>query len=251
MSEESIQEIMLEAFIYETSQLLGQLEDAVLASEKDNCYCEDAIHEVFRAMHTLKGSSSMMMLDNISNLSHKMEDLFFYIREEKPQTVDCGMLSDIILSGIDFIKVELEKIKNHDAVDGDCQELLKQIADCLSFLKERQESVSYHALIYFDEDCGMEDIRAYTAVTSFEGMVAELHHVPEDIMTAPESAELIKENGFSMFFTSRQSKRELEEVLRKVPFQRKIVLERLTNPKEIEQKECEETKDTVKIKNES
>jgi len=36
-------------------------------------------------MHTIKGSAAMMLFDDISKLAHSIEDLFFYLREEKPE----------------------------------------------------------------------------------------------------------------------------------------------------------------------
>ncbi|HCR39329.1 MAG TPA: chemotaxis protein CheA, partial [Lachnospiraceae bacterium] len=72
-------------FLFESSQLIEQLEQAILSSDKDNCYTGAAINEIFRIMHTIKGSAAMMTFNEISELAHTVEDLFFYIREEKPQ----------------------------------------------------------------------------------------------------------------------------------------------------------------------
>lgn len=69
-------------------------------------------------MYTVKGSSSMMPFNNIAELSHSVEDLFFYIRERKPKNVNNNILSDIVLDAIDFIKNEIEKIQNGDAPNG-------------------------------------------------------------------------------------------------------------------------------------
>ena len=50
--------------------------------QKDNDYLEDeSIHEIFRAMHTIKGISGMMMFDEITKMAHKLEDVLFYLRE--------------------------------------------------------------------------------------------------------------------------------------------------------------------------
>jgi two-component system chemotaxis sensor kinase CheA len=108
---------MLDMFIFETSQLIEQLENSILTSEKSNSLTQDTINEMFRAMHTIKGSSAMMMFNNISTLAHSMEDLFYFIREEKPHHVDFSALSDLVLETVDFIKVEVEKIKSGDAAD--------------------------------------------------------------------------------------------------------------------------------------
>jgi len=74
-------EPMLDMFIFETLQLLDQLEQSLINSEKESGF-ESSIDEIFRIMHTIKGSAAMMLFDDISKLAHSIEDLFFYLREE-------------------------------------------------------------------------------------------------------------------------------------------------------------------------
>lgn len=71
-------EPMLEMFVFETNQLIEKLEEILLDSEKNESICTDDINEIFRIMHTIKGSSAMMMFDNISSLAHTVEDLFYF-----------------------------------------------------------------------------------------------------------------------------------------------------------------------------
>ena len=75
-------EPMLEVFIYETTTLLEQLDEILLESEKSKSFSEDSINEIFRTMHTIKGSSAMMEFNGISTLAHAVEDVFFIIRED-------------------------------------------------------------------------------------------------------------------------------------------------------------------------
>ncbi|MGQ5391241.1 Hpt domain-containing protein [Paenibacillus sp. M.A.Huq-84] len=117
-------EALAEMFIFETSQLIDQLEISILIIEKSNTYTIEWINEIFRAMHTIKGSSSVMMLINVASVSHAMEDLFYYIREERPQHIDLPALSDLILEGVDFIKVELHKFKYGETADGTLRQVV-------------------------------------------------------------------------------------------------------------------------------
>lgn len=82
MTDNMEREPMLELFIFETYQLIDQLEQALLDFEKGN-KLEDSINEIFRIMHTIKGSAAMMLYDNISTLAHSMEDLFFLFARGK------------------------------------------------------------------------------------------------------------------------------------------------------------------------
>lgn len=56
-------EPMVEVFIYETRQFLEQLEQIALGSEENGGFSVDDVNEIFRAMHTIKGSAAMMMFE--------------------------------------------------------------------------------------------------------------------------------------------------------------------------------------------
>ena len=91
MNDEYINDPLLDVFIFETNQLIEQLEQSVLSNELESCeFTQDSINEIFRIMHTIKGSSAIMMFDNISALAHKMEDIFYYLREEKPKILQAS-----------------------------------------------------------------------------------------------------------------------------------------------------------------
>ncbi len=50
-------EPLLELFIFEIKQLLESLDQMILLSEESKKYSEQDILEIFRIMHTIKGSS--------------------------------------------------------------------------------------------------------------------------------------------------------------------------------------------------
>ena len=73
---------MLEVYLLETRQLTEQLNNCLMEAEKNNRFAEEDIHGIFRVMHTIKSSSAMMGLTQLSSLAHKLEDIFAYYREE-------------------------------------------------------------------------------------------------------------------------------------------------------------------------
>lgn len=83
---------MLDVFLYENTQLLENLQEIVLEKKDEDSFDEASVNEIFRIMHTIKGSSGIMMYDNITKISHKLEDVFYYIRESKPDNVPHGEL---------------------------------------------------------------------------------------------------------------------------------------------------------------
>ena len=116
-------EPMVEVFIYETRQFLEQLEQIALGSEENGGFSVDDVNEIFRAMHTIKGSAAMMMFDEVSTLAHAVEDIFYYIRELHPQKVDATAITDIVLNAVDFIRIEMDKLDSGGQPDMSSQEL--------------------------------------------------------------------------------------------------------------------------------
>ena len=135
MSNQYVNEPMLDLFIYETMQLIEQMEQLIITNEKSSSYATDAINEIFRLMHTIKGSSAMMLFNNISTLAHSIEDLFHFLREENPQNLDYSELSDYVFDGLDFIKVEIAKIKNGYEAHGDPSNLINNLQGFLATIK--------------------------------------------------------------------------------------------------------------------
>lgn len=86
---------------------LLQLEDYVASGRADN----ELVNSLFRALHTVKGSSGMLQFTDVQNLAHKLENLCDLLRKERmPLSEGCV---DILFSGRDFL-TDLVKA----AVDG-------------------------------------------------------------------------------------------------------------------------------------
>lgn len=246
-------EPMLDVFIYETSQNIEQLEQAILDSEKSGYFSPEAVNEIFRVMHTIKGSSAMMMYDNIASLAHVTEDLFYYIRDEKPENLDCMQLTDLVFEGVDFIKLELEKVKNAQGVDGDPAGLIEDIKRFLNALKGSGESActvqerpappaaehyyippsqsgptaslkGFEAVIYFEDGCEMENIRAFSIIHNLKDFTEEFCHCPTDIIGSGDSLRLIRENGFKIALKTERSFVELHDLLARTAYVRDLEL---------------------------
>lgn len=135
IGDEYVAEPMVEVFIYETRQFLEQLEQISLASEENGSFSVDDINEIFRAMHTIKGSAAMMMFDELSTLAHSVEDIFYYIRELHPKKVAVTDVTDIVLNAVDFMRIEMDKLANGGQPDASSQELREHTENFLRELK--------------------------------------------------------------------------------------------------------------------
>ena len=58
---------ILDTYLYEENNLLDQLDEMLVADEKNGDFSTDDVNEIFRIMHTIKGSSAMMEFNSISS----------------------------------------------------------------------------------------------------------------------------------------------------------------------------------------
>lgn len=129
-------EPMLDMFIFETRQFLEQLEQLALKSEQTQSFDPDDVNEFFRGLHTIKGSAAMMMVNNVSTVAHSVEDIFFYIRERKPQNIDCSSITDLVLAAVDFMGGEIDKIDSGEKADASSDEFCETTRVFLRAFKE-------------------------------------------------------------------------------------------------------------------
>ena len=132
---------ILEMYIFESETLLDQLEEIFLQSEDNAELTPDDINEIFRIMHTIKGSSAMMEFDMLAHSSHKLEDLFFVIRENGIKQEDFGDLMDLVLNFSTFLKGEVEKIKNNETLLDENDELIVETDAFLNRIKGLSQDV--------------------------------------------------------------------------------------------------------------
>ncbi len=91
----------LSTFIDETKEYMSTLNEQMLLleNEPDNM---EAINEIFRTIHTLKGMSGTMGFSNMAKLSHRMENVFDLIRTEKVHVTHEN--SDLLFAGVDLLE---------------------------------------------------------------------------------------------------------------------------------------------------
>lgn len=255
-------EPMLEVYLFETTQLMEQLEEISIECEKDKKIETEAINEIFRIMHTIKSSSAMMMFNNISTLAHSLEDLFFFIRESKEVTIDFGNLFDLVLCGIDFIKGEVVKIQNEEEADGSSEKLVLKSKSTLEEMKkvngdngnkestkpieetkyyissyessEKNGEEKFTARIFYEDGCEMENVRAYTVVHNLKNIASEIYHIPEDVIENNDSVDYIRKNGFLIGFSTSIGAEKAEEQLNETIFLRDLEFKKVDEyPSEI------------------
>lgn len=138
-------ESMLEMYIFETNTLLEQLDEILLRTEDANVFSQEDINEIFRIMHTIKGSSAMMGFENLQHLAHKGEDMFFVIREKPEIAKDAHFVYELIFEVSDLYKAEIEYIQNSgddDYTPTDFSETFKKLEDATERLKAMESGAA-------------------------------------------------------------------------------------------------------------
>jgi len=94
-------EELLKDFFSEAIMQVEAMEQNILALEDDPGN-QDAIDEIFRAAHTLKGGAATVQMDELSSFTHLLEDLLDEIRSGSIHVKEEHV--DVLLSSIDVIK---------------------------------------------------------------------------------------------------------------------------------------------------
>ncbi len=107
---------LLAQFIPEARELLERAGSGMLALEK--AHSAEALDEIFRAVHTLKGTSGLFDVAPLTNLVHAAEDLLVEVRAGKltlaPEIVD-GLLDSLDLVGHWIDVLETREVLPDDA----------------------------------------------------------------------------------------------------------------------------------------
>jgi len=105
---DEFQEI-LQDFLVEAFELIEQL-DQDLVELESNPDDLDLLNRIFRVAHTIKGSSSFLNFDVLTELTHHMEDVLNKARKEELKVTPEVM--DVVLPSIDMMKGLLVQIRD-------------------------------------------------------------------------------------------------------------------------------------------
>jgi len=119
--------VVLMEFLTESQEHLEGIEDKVLKLEvsKD----ADLVNSIFRPIHTIKGSSSFLGLENISQMSHEVETLLDDIRKGRITEISSEII-DVLLEAIDTVARMIGKTAQAiEHVPADTEELDTEIEE--------------------------------------------------------------------------------------------------------------------------
>ncbi len=117
-------EELLKDYFSEAELMVDNLESNILAIENDPTN-HDAIDEIFRAAHTLKGNSATVEFSEISTFAHTMEDLLDEVRSDRVKVNEDVV--DTLLNALDIIKAMLEARQNGSVYDQSVDDVSNKI----------------------------------------------------------------------------------------------------------------------------
>ena len=229
----------LQTFIVESRDLLEAMEDALLAVEQAE-EKEEMVNAIFRAAHTIKGSSGLFSLDHIVAFTHVVESVLDQVRGGKLTIAD--QLVVLMLSCCDHIGALVEAVASGNTEpDADLQlqgePLLTQLRGYLAPAAQPQATRSsvvaaqgdaplsrinsggvttdhWHISVRFGPDVlknGMDPlsfIRYLETLGRICGMVTLADALPDADHMDPEACYL----GFEIAFESQVDKAAIEHV---------------------------------------
>lgn len=115
---------LIKEFLEETKELIENLDNDLvsLESQSDD---RSLIDRIFRAIHTIKGTSSFLGFDQLVEVSHAAEDILHLFRSgEKDMTSE---VMDIILEATDKIKILVRQVRDNNIQQIDIQDTISKL----------------------------------------------------------------------------------------------------------------------------
>ncbi len=233
----------IEMFIFEANQLTEQLESILLESEENQNISEENINEIFRIMHTIKGSAAMMSFSDISNIAHTLEDLFSFIREKKP-VIDVSDTCDKVFKVLDYIRYQIELLANGKEVQKLDEALAQTIRSYVEQIKSNNaakaaektkpagkekpaeeagepekaagkagaKTAQYKATVFFDDFCSLLSARAFMVINRLGEHCTNITNFPE-LNNSDNTVGYIMQNGLEINFESSLTPEEIKDII--------------------------------------
>jgi len=129
---------LYQEFITESEESITQLNNSLLDLEA-NPEDTDAIDDIFRQAHTLKGNFGAMGFDNAATVAHAVEDLLDAVRNGEIEVTAERM--DLVFEGMDEILDILHEIEANGESQRDPSDLVDSLRAAAVPEDEREESV--------------------------------------------------------------------------------------------------------------
>ncbi len=125
--DEDMREIF-DSYLVEAKEILDHLSQDLLALEK-NPANTDLLNNIFRGMHTLKGTSSFLGFSQMTDLAHTSEDLLNKLR--KGDFIADGKIIDVLIEAHNAASVLLQRIESRNSQPIELNNLLEKLNEAM------------------------------------------------------------------------------------------------------------------------
>lgn len=238
----------LKIFLEEVEEHFQTLEEDLIRLEKEEEFNEDLMQEIFRASHTLKGSSATIGHHRMAKLTHAMENILDKLR--KKQLTVSSALVDILFECLDCLRVLRDEITNDEESDLDLEGILGKLnsvdesgvtqeasaktQSSTDGCRESENEISmevnweekdtlHHAVeqglnpfliqLTFDVEPEMQAVRAFVTVRALE-------EIGEVVKSEPTEEEIEKENvqnTLKVLFLTKEGEDRVKELIASLP----------------------------------
>ena len=123
---------IVESFAVESNEILEQL-DSDLVQLESKPEDDELLNKIFRAFHTIKGTSGFLGLEKLTAVTHRCEDILNKLRKGEAKLN--SNLMDVILLAYDSIKELIHVIVNNHNEDVNTDDTVKQLEAVINNLE--------------------------------------------------------------------------------------------------------------------
>ncbi len=136
LQRDEMQEI-IDEFVAESGELMDNVIQDIVTIEKNQD--EEMINGIFRAVHTIKGTSSFLGFNTLSELAHKAEDVLGLMRKGEMKTDQ--ETADILLEAFDLIKMMIDDIRSQGSENQDTSSVIEKLKGLMENQKKADAPV--------------------------------------------------------------------------------------------------------------
>ncbi len=205
-------------FIQEAREYLDTMNQNFIKLENGDL---EAINEIFRVAHTIKGMAGFMGYKKLEDLCHKLESAMGKVRDGELEV--SGDLIDIMLRAVDAVEEMLDRIEEEDSDDVEVDEIIASLTEFVKGKRENEklpeleggeadmEGANVRVDVYLSKDCVLKSVRAALVIES-------LSEVSEIVGTVPHEEDMDKEefDGHFAVFLKSADPDKVEEVMGRI-----------------------------------
>ena len=146
----------LKVFLEEAEEQLQLLDDEVIRLEKE--ITDEGLAGIFRAAHTLKGSSAIIGYTAMTEVAHAMESLLDKLRNHEVEVTP--EVIDALLHSLDALRVLTDELIDEQGVEVDFESLVAELEASAGMAAATNDSGSETAASAELDDAALAEVQA-------------------------------------------------------------------------------------------